>query len=78
MFRAVDGNHDGSLTRTELISALNSKTVKGRKLAKKLCQFIGIPLSITGLKQRDLFECIFECIDKVVKEEEVVVVVVAG
>lgn len=62
IFADVDKNGDGSLTRTEMIKALNRKE-DGGALGKALAGVLGLPSRVSGSEQRDLFELVFDFVD---------------
>lgn len=63
LFKIVDKNGDGGVTRLELKKALNHKGEEGDILRAKLCKTLGIPAAVTDRKARDVFEHVFDCID---------------
>mmetsp|Transcript_6867 Transcript_6867/g.8852 ORF Transcript_6867/g.8852 Transcript_6867/m.8852 type:complete len:168 (-) Transcript_6867:150-653(-) len=63
IFRVVDRNGDGGVSRLELNRALNKKGEEGAMLRGKLCSILGLPTAITSKKARGVFELVFDCVD---------------
>lgn len=63
IFRVVDRNGDGGVSRCELQKALNNKGEEGSIMRSKLCRILGLPSAVTDRKARSVFELVFDCID---------------
>jgi Ca2+-binding EF-hand superfamily protein len=64
LFKAVDRNGDGNVTRRELMGALNNGSESAKALHDLLCETLGLPDKVTNRDARSAFELSFDCLDR--------------